>query len=130
MMYLKLDLTIRCCIVDLLSHGRICGNLWSKQRFVSSIEGGIGKFFTIDNLQRCRVVVIDWYCMCKRRGATTNHLLLHCPIASELWNMVFLQFKINWVMPRKVVEPIATWSIMSSRHRNAVIWSMIPLCLT
>ena len=43
--------------------------------------------------------------------------------------MVFSQFKINWVMPRKVVEPIATWSVMSSRHRNAVMWSMIPHCL-
>jgi len=73
--------------------------------------------------------VIDWYCMCKRSGETTNHLLLHCPINSELWNMVFSQFKINWVMPRKVAEPIATWSVMSSRHRNAVIWSMIPHCL-
>ena len=83
---------------------------------------------TIDNLRRCQVVAIDWYCMCKR-GETTNHLLLHCPIASELWNMVFSQFKINWVMPRKVAEAIATWSVMSSRHRNAVIWSMIPHCL-
>ena len=83
---------------------------------------------TIDNLRRCQVVVIDWYCRCKR-GETTNHLLLHCPIASELWNMVFSQFKINWVMPRKVAEAIATWSVMSSRHRNAVIWSMIPHCL-
>ena len=40
--------------------------------------------------ERKRQLVINWCCMCKRVGETTNHLLLHCLIARELWNMVFV----------------------------------------
>ena len=39
--------------------------------------------------RKCQLVVINWCCMCRRGGETTNHLLLHCLIARELWNMVF-----------------------------------------
>ena len=37
-----------------------------------------------------------------------NHLLLHCPIAYELWSMVFSLFGIHWVMPYKVIELLAS----------------------
>ena len=50
----------------------------------------LGRTLTTDNLRRGRVVVIDWWCMCKKDGETTNHLLMHCPIARELWNLVFI----------------------------------------
>ena len=30
--------------------------------------------------------------MCKRCGESMDHLLLHCPIAYELWSMVFFFF--------------------------------------
>lgn len=48
----------------------------------------LGKILTIDNLMMRKVVVVDWCCLCNRNGETTNHLLLPCPIAQELWNMV------------------------------------------
>ena len=31
-----------------------------------------------------------------------NHLLLHCPIAYELWSMVWNPFGLQWVMPHGV----------------------------
>ena len=42
--------------------------------------------------------------MCKRCGKSVDHLLLHCPIAYELWSMVFCLFGMHWVMPYKVVS--------------------------
>ena len=30
--------------------------------------------------------------MCKRCGVSMDHLLLHCPIACELWKMMFFFF--------------------------------------
>lgn len=55
---------------------------------------------TTDNLQRQQIVVIDWCCMYKRAGDSSNHLLLHCLVATELWNMVFSLFGIYWAMPK------------------------------
>ena len=75
------------------------------------------------------LVVIDWCCMCKRAGENNNHLLLHCPIARELWSMVFTFFRVFWVMPKDVVELLASWPGKFSKHRNGLIWNMVPHCL-
>ena len=44
-------------------------------------------------------MVIDWCCMYKRDEETIDHLLMHCPVARELWNLVFSLFAVLWVMP-------------------------------
>jgi hypothetical protein len=41
----------------------------------------MGRILTIDNLRRRTILVVDWYCMCKRSGELIDHLLLHCMIA-------------------------------------------------
>lgn len=38
------------------------------------------------------LTVIDWCCICKLAGETTDHLLFHCLIAGELWSMVYSFF--------------------------------------
>ena len=67
--------------------------------------------------------------MCKRAGENTNYLLLHCPLARELWSMVSTFFGVFWVMPKDVVELLASWPGKFSKHRNGVIWNMVPHCL-
>jgi hypothetical protein len=47
------------------------------------------KLLMIHNLWKRRLVVLDWCCMCKRDEETIDHLLLHSPIARELWELVF-----------------------------------------
>ena len=41
--------------------------------------------------------------MCKCNSESVDHLFLHCPVASELWDMVFGLFGVSWVMPLSVV---------------------------
>ena len=55
------------------------------------------------------MLVVDLCYMCKRRGELVDHLLLHCPIAYELWSLVFFLFGLHWVMPLKVVELFEFW---------------------
>ena len=62
----------------------------------------------MDDLWKCRVVVLDWCCMCKKDGESIDHLLLHCHVARELWNMVFNLFGVHWVMPCDVVDLLAS----------------------
>ena len=63
--------------------------------------------------------------MCNRARENTNHLLLHCLIARELESMVFMLFGVFWVMPKDVVELLASWLGKFSKHRNWVIWNMV-----
>ena len=67
--------------------------------------------------------------MCKWCGELVNHLLLHCPIAYELWSMVFSLFGIHWVMPYKVIELLASWQGKFGRHWNIDFWRFVPHCL-
>jgi hypothetical protein len=43
----------------------------------------------MDNLRKRHVLVVDWCCMCKNSVESVDHLLLHCEIASSLWNTIF-----------------------------------------
>jgi hypothetical protein len=61
-------------------------------------------------------------------GKSVDHLLLHCGVTNALWNVIFSQFGLCWVMLDSVRELFACWW-SSGRSRSVVIWKMIPLCL-
>ena len=67
--------------------------------------------------------------MCKSSGETVNHLLLHCPIAWELWSMVLILFGTIWVMPWGVVDLLSCWHGPRSKSEAGKIWKMTPHCL-
>jgi hypothetical protein len=62
-----------------------------------------GKILTTDSLHRQVILIIDWCCMCKCKSESVDHLLLHCPIACELWDFLFCLVGISWVMPPSVI---------------------------
>ena len=67
--------------------------------------------------------------MCKCNGESVDHLLLHCPIALDLWSMILGLFGVYWVMPRSDVELLAFWQGQFVHHQNGHIWMVIPHCL-
>jgi hypothetical protein len=69
----------------------------------------LGKIFTMDNLRKRRIIVVDWCCMCKKSGETIDHLLFHYEVASTLWDYIFSLFGLEWVMPSRVVDLFACW---------------------
>ena len=87
----------------------------------------LGKILTTDNLRRCGIIVVNWCCMCKADGESVDHLLLHCPYAKELWDMIFGLFGLQWVMPKTVLDLMYCWHGSVGRH--SVIWNAIPHCL-
>jgi len=56
--------------------------------------------------------------MCKRNGKSVNNLLLHCEVASALWNVFFSKFGLSWIMPRRVVDLYARLLWCLWRERN------------
>jgi hypothetical protein len=47
----------------------------------------LGKILTMDNLHKKNIIGNEWCCMCKS-GESIDHLLLHCEVALEVWNMI------------------------------------------
>uniref|UniRef100_A0A7N2MU36 Ultraviolet-B receptor UVR8 n=1 Tax=Quercus lobata TaxID=97700 RepID=A0A7N2MU36_QUELO len=107
--------------------------IW-KQKIPSRVaffawSAALGKCLTIDNLRKRKVCILDWCYMCKRSSESVDHLFLHCPVASELWDMVFGLFGVCWIMPSSVVGLFACWQGHFGHLRNGVIWKVVPLCL-
>ncbi|GFS36239.1 hypothetical protein Acr_00g0044890 [Actinidia rufa] len=88
-----------------------------------------GAILTMDNLRRRKIVVIEWCYMCKRNAESTDHLLIHCDVASELWRCVYAIFGVQWVMPATIKELFACWSQGRSRGGRRLAWRVVPLCL-
>ena len=94
-----------------------------------SWSASLGKILTTSNLCKRCVIVFDWCYMCKRWGESVDHLLLHCPIAWELWSLVLCLFGIQWVMPHNVLELFEAWQGKFARHRPIDVWRLVPHCL-
>ena len=84
------------------------------------------RILTMQNLRRRHVMVIDWCYMCKASGESTDHLLLHCPIATDLWNCMFSLVGIQWVMPKGVLELLACWQEGRGKSKIQDLWNSIP----
>jgi hypothetical protein len=46
--------------------------------------------------------------MCEKNKELVD-LLLHCKIASALWNTIFSNEGLVWVMPKRMVDLFACW---------------------
>ena len=78
-------------------------SIW-KQKILSRVAffvwiAALGKCLTIDNLRKKKVWILDWCYMCKCNGESVDHLFLYCPVAMDMWAMVFGLFGVSWVMP-------------------------------
>ena len=94
-----------------------------------SWTSALGKILSIDNLRNRGMLILDWCCICKKCGETVDHLLLHCPIALELWTMVFCLFVLHWVIPMKVIDMFAAWQGSFGKHRKFSFWLAVPHCI-
>jgi hypothetical protein len=86
----------------------------------------LGKILTVDNLRKRKIIIVDRCYLCKRDGESVDHLLLHCDVASTLWNHVFSWFGMSWVMPRRVMNLFACWW-KAGRPRSTAAWKMVNL---
>ena len=86
-------------LLTLFSLGNLCGVQKSLLGLLISWTAALCKILTLDSLWNKGVTIVDWCYMCKRSEESVNHLLLHCPIALELWSMVWALFGLLWVMP-------------------------------
>ena len=94
-----------------------------------SWSASLGKILTTDNLRKWHIVVLDRCYMCKMCEESMDHLLLHCPLARELWSLVLCLFGLHWVMSLKVIELFEYWQGKFGRHHNIDFWRLVLHCL-
>jgi hypothetical protein len=89
----------------------------------------MGKILTIDNLRKKNIIVMEWCCMCKKSGKSIVHLLLHCEVAMEVWNMMCQLFGVMWVMLGSVTDCLGSWRTQKGNRTVLQTWRMVPLCV-
>jgi hypothetical protein len=85
--------------------------LESKGSFKSGIfcvDSSTRKDFDFDNLRKRNVIVVDWCCVCKSSERSIDHFLFHSEVARNLWPSIFHLFGVDLVMPRRVIELLAS----------------------
>jgi hypothetical protein len=70
-----------------------------------------------------------WCCICKTSGESTDHLLIHCEIARELWSSILDLFSVNWVMPRWMIDMLVSWGGQVGRGIVMEVQRLSHLCL-
>lgn len=68
------------------------------------------------------MLLLDWCYTCECNGELVSHLLLHCPVAKELWAMVLGLFGVYWVMRKSFVDLLASWPRCFRRYWNGLLW--------
>jgi hypothetical protein len=87
------------------------------------------KILTLDNLGRRSMVVVNRCWLCEMEGESVDHLLLHCAVASGLWNAFFARLAFVGLC----LAPSRSYLRVGGREviRGALLfgrWSLIVLC--
>ena len=69
----------------------------------------LGKILILDNLRKRQLIVVNRCCLCILDGESVDHLLLHCEVASAIWNAIVSHLGLSWAMPSSVVDLMACW---------------------
>lgn len=68
----------------------LCIFFWFLCSFGSVLlTAALGKIFTEENLQKWKIIRVDWCCMYKKDGEMVDHVLLLCPVAFEVCSSFF-----------------------------------------
>ena len=92
-------------------------------------EASWGKVLTQDQLKRRGWILANRCFLCCDDEETINHILIHCPKARVLWNLVFSLFGVNWVLPLTVRDTLLGWSASFVDKKRGKTWRAAPLCL-
>lgn len=70
---------------------------------------------------------MDWCCLCKCNGENANRPLLHCGEVSWLWSFASRSFGVAWVLPKRVIDLLATWRNWFGMHTSYLDFG-VTLC--
>ncbi|RVW65596.1 putative ribonuclease H protein [Vitis vinifera] len=85
-------------------------------------EAAWGKVLTQDQLKRRGWKLANRCPLCCDEEETINHILIHCPKAKVLWDLLFSLFGVNWVTPFSVRDTLLGWlAPLEDKKRSKVM---------
>ncbi|OVA20230.1 Reverse transcriptase zinc-binding domain [Macleaya cordata] len=85
---------------------------------------------TQDNMAKRGHVVVNRCVMCRMNAESVNHLMIHCPIASEVWNIFFDGFGVRWAMHKDVSQLFQERLNKSFSKEGNHLWRLLPYAVT
>ncbi|GMP32902.1 hypothetical protein CsSME_00006451 [Camellia sinensis var. sinensis] len=67
--------------------------------------------------------------MCCGDAESVDQFLIHCPMASRLWVLVFSTFGVLWVQQKGVTQVLWIWGGNRVGKRQQKVWALAPLRL-
>lgn len=113
----------------------------SKSIWISNIPNKICFFLwlaclnripTVDMLISQGLISPNRCIMCGSNAESANHLLLHCLVASWIWNSMLCSFGLNWTFPSSVLVAWSSWecdSLQNISPKGKLIWRSIPFAV-
>ncbi|KAJ9704891.1 hypothetical protein PVL29_003103 [Vitis rotundifolia] len=92
-------------------------------------EATWGKVLTLDRLQRRGLQLPNCCFLCGCEEETVNHILIHCIVVRNLWDIVLGLVNVKWVFPETVKEVLYSWKGPFVGKKRRKVWNFIPLCI-
>lgn len=54
-----------------------------------------------------------------------NHIFIHCPFATEIWERLLNEVGLSWVMPNRMDVFLASWRIEKVPKKGMVLWQLL-----
>lgn len=67
--------------------------------------------------------------MCKLEAETTNHLLLHCPVATKIWNFFYDAFGVYWAQGEAVQMVFLEKKTKIFSTKGNFMWDVLPFAI-
>ncbi|RVX21330.1 hypothetical protein CK203_002101 [Vitis vinifera] len=104
---------------------RLLSTLQGK-RLAASLEDRVSRFRgasfgALVFLQRCF--------LCCAEEETINNILVHCPKARVMWDLVFSLFGVTWVLPLTIRDTLLGWFASFVDKKRGKTWQAAPLYL-
>jgi hypothetical protein len=58
-----------------------------------------------------------------------DHLLLYCDVARVVWSSFYSLFRVEWVIPRRVMDLLSGWGTSLGHGHVMRLWKQVPLCV-
>ena len=72
-------------------------------------EASWGKVITLDQLKRRGRALANRCCLCQEDEEIIDHLLIHCKMASMLWDLFLSIVGTSWVLSFSVIHTLLAW---------------------
>jgi hypothetical protein len=61
------------------------------------------------NIKKRHVIIVGRLLLVQEKWEISGPPLLHCDVASALWNSLFTRFSMSWIILRRAIDLLACW---------------------